>query len=220
MSDFNTAARQHMVDSQVRPNKVTDPRILNAMLNVPRHEFVPVNRQALAHADEDVPLGGGRVLLEPMVIARLLQAAAPVAGERALVLAAGPGYGAALLGALGCYVTAIEDDPQLAATLRDTVARLAPDVTTGRGPLADGWAAGAPYDLILIEGAVPAIPEALGPQLTREGGRLVGILRSPGQPGFAARSEATPFGLRTRRPLFDCDSPILPALLPAQAFQF
>jgi protein-L-isoaspartate(D-aspartate) O-methyltransferase len=219
MTDFNAAARRNMVDSQVRPNKVTDPRILNAMLSVPRHEFVPANRQALAHADEDVPLGDGRVLLEPMVIARLLQAAGPVTGERALVLAAGPGYGAALLAAIGCQVTAVEDDAGLAATLRDTLTRLAPGVATARGSVAQGWAAAAPYDLILIEGAVPAIPEALGAQLVQESGRLVTILRAPDRPGYAIHAASTPHGLRAR-PLFDCDSPILPALRPTPAFQF
>ena len=102
-------ARNRMVDSQVRPNKVTDPRIIAAMRRLPRERFLPPHLAALAYADEDVPLGEGRVLIEPTVIARLVQLTAVAAGERALVVAAGTGYGAALLAACGARVTALED---------------------------------------------------------------------------------------------------------------
>ena len=107
-------ARNNMVDSQVRPNKVTDPRIVAAMRQLPRERFLPPALAALAYADEDVPLGEGRVLIEPMVIARLVQLTAIAAGERALVVAAGTGYGAAVLAACGARVTALEESASAA----------------------------------------------------------------------------------------------------------
>jgi protein-L-isoaspartate(D-aspartate) O-methyltransferase len=100
-AEFFADARANMVDSQVRPNKVTDPRILHAMRTLPRERFLPPALASLAYADEDVPLGNGRVLMEPMVLARLLQIAAPMPGEVALVVGAGTGYGAAVLAACG-----------------------------------------------------------------------------------------------------------------------
>jgi len=155
--DF-TDARNRMVDSQIRPNKVTDPRILSAMRQLPRERFLPPELRTRAYLDEDVPLGGGRVLMEPLVIARLVQLLAPGAGERALVVGAGVGYGAALLGSCGVRVTALEEEPALAALAKGTLAELAPGVSVVVGPLAAGWKSGAPYDLVLIEGAVADIP--------------------------------------------------------------
>ena len=183
-----TEARNNMVDSQVRPNKVADPRILAAMRRLPRERFAPAGLASLVYADADVPLGRGRVLLAPMVIARLVQLTAVAEGERALVVAAGPGYGSALLASCGARVTALEDDPALLAQARLELAELAPGVSLISGPLAAGWPAGAPYDVILIEGAVVDIPRAVGEQLRRDGGKLVTICyrwrrRRPGGAG-------------------------------------
>ena len=139
-------ARNRMVDSQVRPNKVTDPRIIAAMRRLPRERFLPSRLASLAYADEDVPLGEGRVLIEPAVIARLVQLAAIATGERALVVAAGTGYGAALLAACGARVTALEDSASLQAIARSVLAELAPSVSLVAGPLAAGWPVGAPYE--------------------------------------------------------------------------
>lgn len=213
------AARQHMVDSQVRPNKVNDPRILDAMRTLPRERFLPASRLALAYADEDVPLGNGRYLIEPMVIARMIQTAEPVAGSRVLVVAAGTGYGAAVLSRCGCRVTALEEDAGLAAIARDALMDTAPSVSLVSGPLAAGWSAGAPYDLIVIEGGVTEIPAALAGQLRNAGGRLVAVIRGTGRTGYAVLAEATPAGLRAQ-PVFDCATPALPSLLPAPEFQF
>ena len=105
-------ARNRMVDSQVRPNKVTDPRIIAAMREIPPRISCP-SASPVRYIDEDIPLGDGRVLMEPMVIARLVQLLAPTEAERALVIAAGPGYGAALLAACGVRVTALEEDRRL-----------------------------------------------------------------------------------------------------------
>src|SRR5581483_3920718 len=154
MPDTFAEARNRMVNSQVRPNRVVDPRILGAMRSLPRERFLPPDRASLAYADEDVPLGNGRVLVQPMVIARMLQLAAPVQGERALVAAAGTGYGAAILAACGLRVTALEEDPALLAIARHTLQEFAPNVSVVAGPIASGWPGNAPYDVILLEGAV------------------------------------------------------------------
>ena len=117
-----------MVDSQIRPNKVSDPRVLAAMRHIPRERFLPSRLAVLAYADEDVPLGNGRALMEPMVLARLVQLAAPTAGEKALVVAAGTGYGSALLAACGAQVTALEEDEALLAIAGPALADIAPAV--------------------------------------------------------------------------------------------
>ena len=212
-------ARSHMVDSQVRPNKVTDPRIIAAMRHLPRERFVPPELAALAYADADVPLGGGRVLIEPMVIARLVQLTGVALGERALVVGTGTGYGAALLAACGARVTALEESAPLLATARSVLAELAPSVSLVSGPLAAGWPPGAPYDVILIEGAVHEVPPAIADQLHKETGRLVTICIGHGTGGQAVLAEATVAGLRTQ-PMFDCAAPLLPSLVRAPGFVF
>ena len=211
-------ARNRMVDSQLRPNKVFDRRILAAMRQIPRERFLPPALAPFAYVDEDVSLGGGRVLIEPLVLARLVQLAVVSAGERALVVGAGTGYGAALLAACGARVTALEEDTALVALARSGLAELAPSVSLVSGPLSAGWPPGAPYDVILIEGAVPAIPPAVGEQLRREAGRLVTVLTGD-RVGQAVLAEATPAGLRTQS-MFDCATPAIPSLVPTPGFVF
>lgn len=222
LSDQDTvAARNLMVDGQIRPNKVTDRRILHAMRTLPRERFLPPGLAHLAYVDEDVPLSGGRVLTEPLVIARLVQLATPRSGERALVVAAGTGYAAALLASCGCEVTALEEDEKLIAIARVSLAAHAPSVKIVTGRLADGWPPGAPYDLILIDGAVEQIPPALAGQLRTPGGRLVGVLGGGvGRPGHAVLAETSDGGRLRAQPEFDCATPLLPAFRPAPAFQF
>jgi protein-L-isoaspartate(D-aspartate) O-methyltransferase len=212
-------ARNRMVDGQVRPNKVSDPRIITAMRRLPRERFVPPNLAALAYADEDVPLGERRVLLAPAVIARLVQLTAITAGERALVVAAGTGYGAALLAACGARVTALEEAASLQAIAQTILAELAPSVNLVAGPLSSGWPTGAPYDAILVEGAVREIPRAIGEQLHRQTGRLVTIYTGNGGLGQAVLAETSSAGLRTW-PMFDCATPALPGLTPSPGFVF
>jgi protein-L-isoaspartate(D-aspartate) O-methyltransferase len=219
IADVMNDARNRMVDSQLRPNKVSDPRILDAMRTLPRERFLPAALQALAYADQNVPLGGGRMLLQPMALAKLVQAAVPMTGEKALVAGSGIGYAAALLAALGCEVTALEEPGPLADLARTTLSAIAPAVMVVTGPLASGWPAGAPYDVILIDGAVPEIPTALASQLARESGRLVTVLNADGRTGYAVHVEPTPAGVSVRA-LFDCLCPILPAFAAAPAFQF
>lgn len=213
------AARTLMVDGQVRPNKVTDPRVLEAMRRIPRERFVPPRLAFLAYSDADVPLGRGRVLTEPMVIARLVQAAAARPGERALVVAAGSGYGAALLAACGASVTALEDDPDLLALARAALPESGAGVTLVAGPIAAGWPDGAPYDIVLIDGAVEDIPDAIVAQVRAQGGRLVAIRTVAGRVGQAVLGEPTADGLAVQ-PLFDCATALLPAMRRTPGFAF
>jgi protein-L-isoaspartate(D-aspartate) O-methyltransferase len=227
--DF-AAARTHMVESQLRPNRVNDPRVLAAMKTLPREHFLPETLAAFAYIDEDVPLGPaglsrGRVLMEPLVLARLVQLAEPRAGERALVVGAGTGYGAAVLAACGPAVTALEEDARLLAIARTVLPALAPAVTLVEGKLAAGWPAGAPWHIVLIEGTVPQIPPAITEQLSRESGRVVTVLaerdsvgRTVGV-GRAVVGRPSLGGLAIQS-AFDCATSPLPTLVPPPTFTF
>ncbi len=216
-------ARRRMVDTQIRPVQVSDPRILEAMRHLPRERFVPADRADSAYMDQDVPLGGGRVLTEPRVIARLLQILVPRRGERALVVGAGTGYSACLLQALGVTVVALEQNRELAAAGRALLAELAPAVEYREGRLAEGHAAGGPYALILIDGAVREVPPALAAQLA-PGGRIAGVLALPGRVRTAFLAEGAPAeaGSAPLRPRaqFDAATPLLPELTPPPGFSF
>jgi protein-L-isoaspartate(D-aspartate) O-methyltransferase len=211
-------ARTNMVDSQVRPNKVNDPRIIASMRSLPRERFVPPGLATLAYSDSGVPLGNGRALVEPMVIARLVQLAAVRGGEAALVIGSASGYGSALLAACGAKVTALEEDASLVALARAALAGIA-GITQVEGPLAAGWPAGAPYDVVFIEGAAEQIPPAIAAQLRAVTGRLVGVHAPDGMVGQAVLGEATPSGLRLQ-PMFDCTAPLLPPLRRVAGFVF
>ena len=222
-ADPFAATRTLMVDGQVRPNKVYDRRLLDAMRQLPRERFVPPAMMARAYADEDVPLGGGRWLTEPMVIARLLQTAAVRGGERALVVGAASGYSAALLEACGAVVTALEEDPALLATMREVLPSLGSRVNVAEGALAAGWAAAAPYDLILVDGAVAGeVPAAIAAQLRPAtpggGGRLVTVRRH-GAMGQGCVAEAVAGVLRFQA-VFDCATPLLAPLQRGAGFVF
>ena len=215
--DF-AAARILMVDGQIRPNKVYDLRVLDALRHLPREQFVPEAQASLAYADVPVPLGNGRVLLEPMVIARLAQSAAVRTGERALVVGAGTGYGAALLAACGAHVTALEEDPALLALARRTLGGNAA-IKLVEGPLSQGWQATAPYDLVLIEGAVEDVPPGIAAQVRSPSGRLLAIRSGAGRTGQAVLGEPSA-GALSYQALFDCSAKLLPSLQREPAFVF
>jgi len=209
--------RAHMVDSQVRPNQVSDSRVISAMRTLPREAFAPAG--ARVYADADIDLGGGRFLLAPLAIARLTQLVLAGNPAKILVIGAGAGYGAAILAASGAAVTALEEEKRL-----DTgaLATYAPGVTPVAGALAAGFPGGAPFEAILIEGAVADIPAGLAAQLA-PGGRLVTILaeKDPGgaRLGQMVIAESRGHGFAAVK-VFDCTARILPAFKPAPAFVF
>lgn len=213
-------ARRHMVDGQLRPNRVEDPRIVAALRELPRERFAPAALAARAYADADLPLPGGRAMLKPLVLARLVQLAGLKRGERALVVAAGTGFGAALMAAIGGIVSAVENDPALLAIARAALPAAAPtdSVTLVEADPAQGHAAGAPYDVIMIEGGVAEVPRAIEEQLA-EGGRLVTIGLAGGPPGRAllVRRAGGAFSVTQE---FDAHAPALPAFVAAPAFAF
>lgn len=181
MNDF-AAARLNMIESQVRPNGITDRRIIAAMEVIPRERFVPESRAAIAYVDEDVPLNaadpvaGPRALIEAMAFARMLQHAAIRPGDKVLVVGAGTGYGASVIAALADKVVALESDPALVKAAHANLAGLA-HVKVVEGPLEAGVAADKPFDVILLEGRVEDVPQPLLDQLA-EGGRLVAVVGS------------------------------------------
>ena len=162
--DF-AVAREAMVESQLRPQGVTDPAVLSAMGTVERERFLPGHTRPLAYVDRAVSVGEGRFLPAPPVLGQLLTQMMPLPGQRALVIGAGTGYSSAVLQRLGVEVTALESASALAAEARKM------GVEVVEGPLEAGWADLAPYEQILIDGAVGYIPEAIVDQLA-DGGRL------------------------------------------------
>jgi protein-L-isoaspartate(D-aspartate) O-methyltransferase len=213
------SARLHMVDSQVRPNKVTDPAIIEAMLAVARERFVPSSLRGIAYIDDDIPLGGGRYLMEPMVFGRLLQMAAIGRNDVVLDVGCGPGYASAVMARLAREVVALEEDAALARQAAGLVAELAlRNVAVVEGRLAAGYAARAPYDVILVNGAVAAVPAEFVGQLA-DGGRLIAVVKAKsGMGGAVLMTRAgNAFGQRI---LFDAATPLLPGFAAPPGFEF
>jgi len=213
------AARIHMIDSQLRPNKVNDERVLGAFAKIRRELFVPEHLRAITYVDEDLPLGGGRYMMEPMVVARLLQAAAVERTDVALIVGAGTGYEAVLVAALARNVVALEEDPDLAKRARAALVDHAiPSVSVVEGPLLQGYRPRAPYDVILFGGAVAEVPSEIGAQLA-EGGRLVAVVKSAGGIGRATLTRRAG-GVLAHRVIFDAATELLPGFAPKPAFVF
>lgn len=216
--DF-AAARLNMVESQLRTNKVADQAVLDAFLMVPRERFVPVAFHDTAYLDEDLPLGDGRALLEPMILARLLAAAKIGETDKVLDIGCATGYGTAIVARIAASVVGVEEDAALAQQARARLAELGVlHATIVEAPLKQGHAAGAPFDVIVIEGAVAAIPDAIGKQLA-EGGRLVAVIKAGAGVGRATLATRV-HGVLSRRPLFDAAAPLLPGFAPAPSFVF
>ena len=175
MTDF-ALARSKMIVSQVRPNGITDGRIIQAMASLPREMFVPESRRCLAYMDEDIDIGSGRSLMEPMALAKLVQLAEIESGEHVLHVGCASGYATALLAALAKTVVAVDENTGFVETASANLARLGiANAAIHKGPLAAGWSNGQPYDAIVIDGRVPGVPSALFEQL-RDGGRLVAVV--------------------------------------------
>lgn len=216
MTDF-AAQRENMVELQVRPNGVTDRRILDAMADVRREDFVPDHRGCVAYMDEDVPLGDGRYLIEAMAFAKLLQLAEVKPGDKVLLVGAGMGYGAAVAARLASRVVALEQVPSLAAAAKRALAG-AQNVMVVEGGLAEGAKEHGPFDAIIIEGRVAEVPEGLIGQLADDG-RLVAVV---GEREVAkAQVVMTTGGTVSRKVTFDVSIAALPGFARrAPAFVF
>jgi protein-L-isoaspartate(D-aspartate) O-methyltransferase len=166
-----TAMRHAMVASQLRTNAVDDQRVVAAMAQVPREAFLPAEARALAYRDGVIPLGRGRWANLPMATGRLLTQAELTAADRVLLIGAAGGYTAALLAGMVSHVTAVESDPELVALAREALAG-DPRVTVVEGPLQGGHPDGGPYDVLVVDGAIEMMPDALVAQV-RPGGRAV-----------------------------------------------
>ena len=218
MPDY-AAARTNMVKSQIRPNKVTDPLIIEAMGDIPRERFVPESHLGVAYVDEDIAIAGGRYLMEPMVLARLLQSAEIKETDVVLDIGCATGYSAALIARLANTVVAVESDPDLAATAQRLLSELDVDnAVVIEADLRHGYAEQAPYDVILFDGALAHIPDDICAQLA-EGGRLVAVVKNGtgmGRAILVGRRE----GVLSRRVLFDAATPLLPGFAAEAGFVF
>ena len=207
--------RRAMIASQLRTTGTNDPAVLAAMGEVARERFVPPARVAVAYADALVPLTPGRALNNPMALGRLLTEAAPEHAESALVVGAATGYAAAVVAKLVPSVVALEEDPELVAAARAALADT--NVALVEGPLTAGHAAGAPYDLILIDGAVEFVPQALIDQLT-DGGKLATGIVEDGVTRLAlGRKAGEGFGVAA---FADAAAAILPGFVRPKTFTF
>ena len=221
MIDF-AAVRRMMVDGQVRTADVTDTRIQSAMLELPRECFFPEEKAALAYLDLDVPVSEPgqpvRRLLKPMVLAKLLQAAAIVQTDRVLDVGCGTGYSTVLLTHLAGFVVGLEENPGLARQAAEALAWAGmPTAKIVTGALARGCAGEGPYDVIVLQGSAEVVPVALFDQL-KDGGRLVGVL------GRGAEGKAMIYrrieGELSGRPVFDAAASPLPGFAKPPEFVF
>lgn len=222
--DAFARARRMMVDGQIRTNDVNNPRLIAALEEIPRERFAPPGKTDLAYLDCDLEVlpGAGerpaRYLLKPLVLARLIEIAAPGPSERALDVGCATGYSAAVLARLATRVVAVEEEPILARSAAANLAALkAADFAVHTGPLAEGAEREGPFDVILINGAVEFLPPALTRQLG-EGGRLVCVMRK-GPVGQAMVFRASE-GHLSGRAVFDAMAPLLPGFVQSAAFVF
>ena len=216
MPDF-AARRTAMVDTQVRPADVTRFPIIDAFLRVPRERFVPDALAEAAYADENLPLGPGRVLLAPRTQAKMIEALAPRRSDLVLDVGCAAGYSSALLARLSEAVIALEEEPALAVEAQAAFAELGVDnAVVVEGPLAEGAPRHGPYDAIAVQGGVEEMPQALGDQL-KEGGRIAALFWE-GTLGVV-RLGAKHDGAVTWRYAFNASAPVLPGFHKARVFR-
>lgn len=214
----SSAARENMIKNQILPNRVTDPLVIEAMGAVPRDIFVPRALRGVAYVDEDLAIGDGRHLIEPLVMARMLQAARLGPADVVLDVGCGTGYSAAVLARMASTVVALESDTSLSERAAETLGDLGLDnAVVITGPLREGSPAQAPFDAIFIGGAVPEVPKTLRSQLA-DGGRLVAVLTERGAGRvIVVERHGDAFGQRT---VFDANAPSLPGFELEDTFVF
>ncbi len=213
------AARRSMVDNQIRTNRVRDPLIIAAMNELPRERFAPVSLRGIAYADEDIPLGNGRYLIEPLAAALLLQAAEINSDDVVLAIGSASGYVPALIAPMASAVVALEEDPELADRSSALLADLGMNtVAVVQASPRQGYAKQAPYDVIIFCGAVSSVPDAVAAQLA-VGGRMVAIVRGKRGMGKVTLFLKTANAL-SRREVFDAATPYLPGFEPEETFTF
>ena len=214
----HAVARRNMVTGQIMTNRVTDERLIDAMAEIPRERFVPHAKRGVAYVDEDVEIASGRYLMEPMVLARMVQEAGIAADDMVLDVGCGTGYATAVMSRLAGTVIALDVDGTLAAEAERVLSAVGADnAIVVTGPLAEGYAQQAPYDVILVGGAVDHLPRALAEQLA-EAGRIVGVVREPGGLGQATLW-ARHRGALSSRSLFEATLPSLPGIARPASFE-
>ncbi len=213
------SARSNMVDSQLRTNKVIDAAVLDAFAAVPRELFVPEASRGIAYVDEDIAIGAGRYIMEPMVLARLLQTAALQDGDIVLEVGCGTGYATAILARLAGTVVALESDGELRERANATLSELGLDnAVVVEGELTEGYPRQAPYNVILISGAVSKVPQAITDQLAPDG-RLVTVVQRNSVIAQATLMQRSG-DVVSSRVLFDARTPVLPGFEAEPGFQF
>lgn len=217
MQDF-ASARLNMVNGQVLTNKVTDERLTDALLQVPREDFVPKAMRTVAYVDEDIPVAEGRYLMEPMVFARMLEIVDIEPDDLVLDIGCATGYSTAVLARLASSVVALEADEQLAAKADERLTALAVDnAAVITGDLKEGCASQAPFDVIFVNGAVEVVPDAWREQLA-DGGRMIVVERN-GSVGKAVL-HVRAGDVVSSRPVFDANLPVLAGLRRPPEFSF
>ncbi|MBS0479570.1 MAG: protein-L-isoaspartate O-methyltransferase [Proteobacteria bacterium] len=210
------AMRHAMVQSQLRPNAVNDPRVVTAMATVAREKFVPGEARPLAYRDTAVAIGNGRFLNVPIATGKLLTEAYLLPTDRALLIGAAGGYTAAVLARLVASVVAVESDSDLAAHAKTALAGLR-NVKLVEGPLEKGYAKGAPYDVLVVDGCVERLPESLANQVAPGGRVVTGVVERGVRRLAAGRAIKGAFGLRA---FADIDCVPLPGFAAPRGFAF
>ena len=208
--------RAAMVSNQLRTNNVSDPRIVSAMETVARENFVPEDRASLAYVDVPIPLGNGRFLNAPLATARLITESNVKAGEKVLLVGAATGYAAALLAKLGADITALEVDDALIRIAKRALGKV-PGVNLVSGPLNAGWRKAAPYDVIIVDGAIDALPETFAAQLATAGRILTGLVDDGVTRLASGRRAGKSIGLV---PFADIETVRLPGFASPAGFRF
>lgn len=213
-------AQQNMLASQLLPNEVTSPAVLEAMATVKRESYVPPAMKSVAYADDNIPLGHGRVMMKPMVFARLLQLAEIKKHHHVLHIGAGTGYGSAVLAKLAARVMAIESVHELAEAARQNFHANEVDIEMFNSSLTIGYPISAPYDVIFIEGAIQHLPSGLVEQL-KEGGAIVAIKTIHAQSGLGRAMLAKKIAGTMQQALsFDASLPVLAGFEKKENFVF